>query len=128
MSPVVTAFWVSFVVTLLAIAAALTSGWLRRRRWHLVLAPVAIAVLAVTIVLAEQMARARSFPPGPMHIHLAFAKTAALLVLPVIVTGLVLWRRDRWRRGHRLAVYLFLAVTITATCTGIWVFSLSMPR
>ena len=121
-------FWIAFVVTLALFGGALWSGLRRRRRLHFVLAPIAIAGLVVTIILTEQLVRAVEFPAEPMRIHLWFAKTAALLVLPVIATGLWTWRSPGRRRMHRLTVFTFLLFVVVATCTGIWVYSLSTPK
>jgi hypothetical protein len=125
---VVAGFWAMFCLTAAMLAVAMHSGYRGRRRRHLAAAPVALLCLAGAILLAEQMARARLFPPEPMRIHLVFAKLGVLLVVPVVVTGLLLWRAPRWRRWHRLAVFLFLAGVLAATGTGIWVFSQSVPR
>lgn len=128
MPSLVTSFWVSFAVTLLLVAATIVQGRRRRRRAHLALALVSVAVLTVTIVLAERMGATRSFPRAEMRIHLWFAKSAALSVLPVVFTGAMLWRRPRWRRPHRVMVLLFLLLTVAATGTGTWVFGLSTPK
>ncbi|MCC6672360.1 MAG: hypothetical protein IT458_14955 [Planctomycetes bacterium] len=125
---VTTGFWIALAATLVCVAATLRTGFLGRRRAHFVLAPASVALLALTIVLAERMGRARLFPPAEMRIHLAFAKSAALLVLPAAVTGLMLVRRPGWRRAHVACVALFLLVTAVALGTGAWVYSLSTPR
>ena len=121
-------FWVFFSLTLLGLAAAMVTGLRGKRRLHLVLAPVCVVLLTVTIVEAERMTGNRSFPPHEMSIHLWFAKTAAALMLPVIVTGLVLWRTARWRRIHFWCVLAFLVMAVTASGTGVWVYSLSTPK
>ncbi len=121
-------FWIAFVVTLLLLGGALWTGWSRRRRLHLVVAPLGLVALGVAILLAEQLGRTREFPPTVLAIHLFFAKTGALLALPVVATGVLLLRNPRWRRLHRIAVLLFAAGALTATATGIWMFSLSTPK
>jgi hypothetical protein len=125
---VVVSFWASFLVTLVLFAGAVVTGWRGRRRAHFVLAPLAIAMLAVTIVLTERLVQAVVFPEHEMRIHLALAKTAAGLVLLAAATGLATVRFPAARRIHRVAVIGFLVATVAATCTGIWVFSLSTPR
>lgn len=125
---VATAFWPVFLITLGLMATALVTGWRRFRRAHLWLGPLAMLGLLVTVLLTEQLARRYEFPEGPMAIHLLFAKSAALLAVPVIVTGVLLARRPRARRAHRIAVLLFLLATLIATGTGIWIFSLAEPR
>lgn len=124
----VVGFWVSFAVTLALFGATLWAGLRHRRRLHFTFAPLAVVALTVTIVLTEQLVRAVSFPPDEMAIHLFFAKSAAGLLLPVIATGLWMARSVRARPWHRAAVVLFLLFTLTATGTGIWVFSLSTPK
>lgn len=122
------AFWIAFVATLATLAGALWTGFRRRRRAHLLLGPVSLVCLAVAILLAERLASVRDFPREPLRIHLWFAKSGALLALPVIVTGLLLWRSPRWRVAHRVCVVLFVAVTLIATGTGLWIFSQSTPK
>lgn len=121
-------FWLLFATTLVLLGATLASGFRGRRRMHLRLAPVLLAALGITIVLAERMGEARRFPAAEMRIHLWFAKSATLLVLPVVVSGLLLLRRPGARIWHRVAVLVFLAAALTATGTGIWAYSLSVPR
>jgi len=120
-------FWVFFSATLVALASALVTGLRRRRRLHLRLAPAALVLLVIAIVFAEQMGRTREFPPHEMSIHLMFAKSAAALVIPVVLSGLWLWRRGRGRRLHLICVVVFLLTTVTAASTGVWVYSLSTP-
>lgn len=118
-------FWTAFGATLVGLAATLFTGFTRRRRAHLWAAPTTIVLLAVAIVFAERLLRDHEFPAAPMRVHLLFAKSAAALVVPVVITGLGLLRRPGWRRAHLLCVALFVAATLTATGTGIWAFSLS---
>jgi hypothetical protein len=123
-----TLFWVFFSLTLLGLAAAMVTGLRGPRRVHLVLGPACVVLLTLTIVEAERMTGNRSFPRDEMAIHLWFAKTAAALMLPVIVTGVVLWRTARWRRAHFWCVIAFLVMAVTASGTGIWVYSMSTPK
>ncbi len=124
----VVGFWSSFVVTLVLVGATVWTGFTARRRAHLGLALAAVAMLTVTILLTERLVRAIDFPEAEMAIHLIFAKTGALLVLPVAVTGILTWRRPTWKKVHLTCVALFLLDVLIATGTGIWVFSLSTPR
>ncbi|HLU40326.1 MAG TPA: hypothetical protein VK081_13155 [Planctomycetota bacterium] len=121
-------FWLCLAATLVLVGLTLATGRRRRRRAHVALALAAVALLAVTVVFAERMAGARDFPRGPMRIHLVFAKSAAFMVLPVAVTGILLWRSPRTRWAHRAAVIAFLTLTVIAIGTGTWVFSLSTPK
>jgi hypothetical protein len=121
-------FWTLFGATVLAMAAALASGWTRRRRLHLVAAPCALLLLAAAIVAAEALGAERVLPQGPLRIHLVFAKAGALLGLPVLATGIWLLRNPRARAWHLTAVLVFLAGVLAATATGIWMFAQSTPR
>jgi hypothetical protein len=121
-------FWLGFVATVVSMAAALWTGLTGRRRLHLWLGPLTIVVLAVTIVLTEQLVRRYEFPPDVVRTHLWFAKAGGLLALPVVATGLWLWRQPRARHWHRLAVAIWLVSVLTATGTGLWMFAQGTPR
>lgn len=121
-------FWASFLVTLALLAGTAWTGRRGRRVAHYVLATTSIVMLAVTVVLTERLLRAVEFPERELGIHLTFAKTAAALVVPVVITGLLTIRWRRWKRVHLATVATFFVVTLTATGTGIWVFSLSATR
>jgi uncharacterized membrane protein YozB (DUF420 family) len=54
--------------------------------------------------------------------HLVFAKAGGLLALPVIVTGVWLWRSERARKWHRACVLVWLASVLAATGTALWMF------
>jgi len=121
-------FWCAFVATVLMLVAALLTGFTRRRRLHLWLGPLTMVLLAITIVLTEELLRAYTFPEDVKQTHLIFAKAGGLLALPVIATGLWLWKDERARLWHRAAVLLWLAVVLTATGTGLWMFGQGSPR
>lgn len=125
MQPIIVAFWISFLVTLALLFAALRTGLSRQRRRHLWLGPVAMVSLTVAIVLAVLMGKVRQFPEEPMRIHRYIATTASVLGLLVIATGIWLWRSPRPRRLHRYVVFAFLAAAVAASSTGVWVFALS---
>jgi hypothetical protein len=116
-------FWLSLVVTVALIATALVSGLRGGRRLHLVCGPAAIVMLSVTIVLTEQLVRQYDFPADVREIHLPCAKAGGLLAVPVVLTGVWLWRSPRARNWHRVAVWVWLAGVLVATATGIWMFS-----
>ena len=124
----VTAFWPSFVTTLACLVGTLWTGFRGRRRPHLVLALLTVALLTVTVLLTEALLRAVEFPKREMTIHLGFAKTAAGLVVPVILTGALTWFRRGWLRVHLVCVVLFVLAALVATGTGIWVYALATPR
>lgn len=121
-------FWIAFVATVLCLVGALRTGWLRRRRAHLVLGPLTMALLVVTIVLTEELMRRYEFPEAALHTHLPCAKAGGLLALPVIVTGIWLLRSEKARRWHRAAVLLWLLSVLVATGTGLWMFAQGTPR
>ena len=64
-----------------------------------------------------------AFPEPALRFHLIFAKSAGLLAIPVIVTGIWFWRRPAARNWHRTAVWLFVLATLVATATGFWMFA-----
>lgn len=121
-------FWIAFALTLLCVTGALVSGFRGRRRFHLVLGPAAMVALTFAIVFTEELVRRYEFPAENLRFHLLFAKSAAFLALPVIVTGLWLWRSPRARRWHRLSVWVWLASVLIATGTGFWMFSTGTLR
>ncbi|MBL8748483.1 MAG: DUF4149 domain-containing protein [Planctomycetes bacterium] len=116
-------FWFSFVTTVVLLTGALLTGWTRKRRLHLWLGPLVMVSLVVTIVLTEELVRRYDFPADVKRIHLWFAKTGGLLALPVILTGVALWRTEKARRWHKAAVLVWLVSVLAATGTGIWMFS-----
>ncbi len=121
--PSTTPFWLALALTVVLVLATLWTGWRRRRTVHLVLGPLTIAALAVTIVLTEQLVARYDFPAGAKAIHLPCAKAGGLLALPVVATGVWLWRSERARRWHRIAVWVWLAAVLVATGTGLWMFA-----
>jgi drug/metabolite transporter (DMT)-like permease len=121
-------FWIAFVSTVLLLLASLFTGWMGRRRLHLWLGPLTLVSLAIAIVLTEELMRRYVFPPGALATHLVFAKAGGLLALPVIVTGIWLWRDERGRKWHRAAVLIWLAAVLMATGTGLWMFNQGSPR
>ena len=121
--PTTLPFWIAFVVTVVLLVAALVTGWTRRRKPHLWLGPLTMGSLTITIVLTEELMRRYQFPPDVMRVHLWFAKAGGLLALPVIVTGIWLWRRPRARVWHRAAVLVWLVSVLVATGTGLWMFA-----
>ncbi len=120
--PTTLPFWIAFVVTVVLMVAALATGWTRRRKLHLWLGPLTMVALTITIVLTEELMRRYEFPADTMRTHLWFAKAGGLLALPVIVTGVWLWRRPSARVWHRIAVLVWLVSVLVATGTGLWMF------
>jgi hypothetical protein len=116
-------FWIAFTCTVALLVASLVSGWLRRRRVHLVTGPLTMVLLAVTVVLTEELMRRYDFPADALRFHLWFAKAGGLLALPVAATGVWLWRDPRARRWHRTAVLVWLVSVLAATSTGLWLFA-----
>ena len=121
-------FWIAFLATVLLLLASLWTGFRRIRKVHLWLGPLTMVLLTITIVLTEELLRSYEFPADVKATHLIFAKAGGLLALPVIATGLWLWRDPRARRWHRAAVLVWLASVLAATGTGLWMFSLGTAR
>ncbi|HEX5051406.1 MAG TPA: hypothetical protein VFZ65_06510 [Planctomycetota bacterium] len=120
-------FWTGFVATVLLLGAALYTGSKGRRRVHLWLGPLTMVSLLVTIVLTEELASRYEFPASVLRTHLWFAKAGGLLALPVIATGIWLWRSERARAWHRACVWLWVVSVLAATGTGLWMFSQATP-
>lgn len=78
--------------------------------------------LTITIVLTEELVSCYEFPEDVLATHLVFAKAGGLLALPVIVTGVWLWRSERARKWHRACVLVWLVGVLAATSTGLWMF------
>ena len=87
-----------------------------------------ITALAFAIWFTEQLMRHYTFPADELAIHLVFAKAGGLMAIPVVVTGIWLWRSERARKWHRVMVFLWLASVVTATATGLWMFSLGTAK
>ncbi|MEE9128292.1 MAG: hypothetical protein V3U11_14260 [Planctomycetota bacterium] len=121
-------FFLALGATLVAVFMTVQTGRRGDRMAHLVRALSTVGLLGVTILLALWLGEQLDFPTDAMDIHKIFARTAGLLVLPVVGTGIVLWHRPAWRIAHRACVYLLLVVLLIAVGTGIWVFSLSTPK
>jgi len=117
-------FWLAFTATVVLLVGALWSAWMRRRRLHLVLGPCTMVALAIAILLTEQLMRRYEFPPDALQFHLYFAKAGGLLALPVVLTGIWLWRSESARLWHRAAVVIWLVAVLLATGTGLWLFGL----
>lgn len=114
-------------LTVAAIVVTLILGLKKRRRAHLVSAITTTVLLAVTVVFALLLGRVRDFPPDQMAIHKIFSHSATYTFLAVVLTGVMLWNAPGWRWVHRTCIALFLLATLAATCTGLWVYSLSTP-
>jgi len=115
-------FWLAFGATVVLLLITLVTGWQRRRKLHLVAAPLTIVALAVAIVMTERLMQNYTFPEAAKVIHLPCAKAGGLLVLPVAITGVWLVFSERARRWHKMSVWIWLLSVVTATGTGIWMF------
>lgn len=120
-------FWTVFPITLVLLFGTLWTGRTKRRWVHLRLAPLSLVFLGLAIWMAIRMGQARVFPEDEMAIHRPIATLAAVLVVPVIGSGIALFRSPAWRPVHRVCVTLFMVAALAATGTGIWVFTLSTP-
>lgn len=121
-------FWFFTVLTLVGLVATLVTGRCGFRKYHLRLAPLTIGFLVITIVFAERLAMIRDFPEEEMRIHLYFAWSAAILVFPVVASGLGYRAKPALRKVHLVCVILFTIAAVAATSTGIWVYSMSTPK
>lgn len=121
-------FWIAFSATVLLLIVSLVSGFLRRRRFHLLTGPLTMVALVFAVLETEALVRNFTFPPDALATHLIFAKAGGIMALPVIVTGLLLWKRPRLRLYHRLAIWLWLVCVLAATGTGLWIWDLGVPK
>lgn len=115
-------FWISFAVTLGLLVTSLISGLRGGRRVHLVTGPLTLVMLGITIACTKILIRNYEFPPEQLSFHLKFSITATCAALPVLLTGLWLWKCPAARVWHRIAVYSFVVLALLATGTGIWLF------
>ncbi len=116
-------FWIALVSTVALMALAIVSGLQRKRRAHLIAGPASMVSLVVAILLTEKLARLYAFDPDVQRIHLVCAKAGGLLAIPVVLTGLLLWKKPAARGVHRWAVWIFVVATLVATATGGWMFT-----
>ncbi len=121
-------FWCALGATVLLIVLSLVSGYRRKRRVHLVTGPLTMVALVLAVIETEALMRRYDFPQQALDTHLIFAKAGGLLALPVIATGIWLWRNPRARFWHRLAVWLWLLSVLAATGTGLWIFGLATAK
>jgi hypothetical protein len=115
-------FWISFAVTLGLLVTSLVSGIRGGRRVHLVTGPLTLVMLGITIACTKILIRNYEFPAEQLRFHLKFSITATCAAVPVLLTGIWLWRSPAARLWHRLAVWTFVVLALTATGTGIWLF------
>ena len=121
-------FWIAFITTVVLLVVALFTGIKRKRKVHLWLGPLTIVTLAVAIILTENLMRHYTFPPDQLAFHLKFAKAGGLMAIPVVVTGIWLWRSERARIWHRSFVYIWLVSVVMATATGLWLFGQGVAK
>lgn len=121
-------FWLAFGATVALLVVSLVSGFLRKRRIHLVTGPLTMVGLVFAVIETEALMRKYTFPREALDTHLIFAKAGGLLALPVIVTGLWLLKRPQARLYHRIAIWVWLLAVLAATGTGLWIFGLATPK
>jgi peptidoglycan biosynthesis protein MviN/MurJ (putative lipid II flippase) len=122
------AFFVALGLTGLGVVVTVRAGRRGDRRSHLRRALATLAMMTVAIVLALMLGEVRDFPDPAMGIHKIVARTSGALVLAVVLTGIMLWHRPKWRILHRGLVYTMVVVLGVAIGTGIWAFLLSTPK
>lgn len=126
--PLTITFFAALGLTAVSVLVTMRSGRRGDRRAHLQRALVTVGLLIATVVLALMVGQVRDFPDPAMAIHKVIARITGFLVLTVIFTGIMLWRRPGWRTLHRGCVYLMAVVLVIAIATGTWAFSLSTPK
>jgi len=121
-------FFVALGLTAVGVLVTMRAGRRGDRRSHLRRALATVALLIATVVLALMVGELRNFPDPAMAIHKVIARTNGFLVLAVVFTGIMLWRRPGWRIAHKGCVYVMAVLLVIAIATGIWAFSLSTPK
>ena len=122
------AFFASLALSALGIVVTMRAGRRGDRRSHLRRALTTVVLMIVAIVLALMLGEVRNFPDHAMTIHRFMARVTGALVLAVVFTGIMLWRRPGWRVLHRGLVYLLVVLMAAAVGTGTWAFLLSTPK
>ena len=122
-------FLVFLVLTALAMAWTVRDGLRRNRLGHVRRALSTVALLVVTVVLAYLMGQhERHLPEDAMRVHRWFSVSVAVDVPLVALTGIGLWRNEKYRNAHRALVTLLVLATLGAFSTGLWVLFHSTPR
>lgn len=110
----------SLALTVALLVLVMLTGLRRRRRLHLFLVICALSALGITIFFAERLGDRYDLEAAglitPIHLTIAKITTAAYL-LPV-VTGVMTWRDNRWRRLHRVFAFSVLGLTLLTALTG----------
>ena len=122
------AFFAALALSALGVVVTIRAGRRGDRRSHLRRALATVVLLVVAVVLALMLGEVRTFPEGTMAIHRFLARTTGVLVLAVVSTGILLWRRPKWRVVHRGLVYTLVVVMVAAIGTGTWAFLMSTPK
>ena len=117
-------------LTLALLAGVVLSGRRRARGLHLGCVLSALAALGTTIYFAERMGRTLDLAAAGAitPIHLIVAKATTLGYLLPVVSGILVWRDERWKRRHRIAAYSVLALTILTAITGTWMVLAASPK
>jgi len=108
------------VVTLALLAGAILAGRRARRRRHLSLVAATFASLGATIYFAERLGEQFDLESaGWLYpFHLAVAKTAVLLYVLPVATGIATLRQARWRRWHARAAWAVVSFTVATAVSG----------
>lgn len=121
-------FFAALALSALGVVVTVRAGRRGDRRSHLRRALATVVLLIVAVVLALMLGEVRNFPERAMTIHRFMARTTGLLVLAVVFTGIMLWRRPQWRVLHRSLVYALVVLMAAAIGTGTWAFLMSTPK
>ncbi len=123
-------FTLFFVLTLVALGAAVFTGFKARRRWHIASVVSAVVMLGVTIYFALELGKLYDLESAgvitPIHLTLAKITTAAFL-LP-IAAGVRTIYKPTARALHRRLAYVALLMTVVTAITGAIMILMSAPR
>lgn len=121
MSPTV-GFLTFLVLTLLGLGGVVLTGLKARRRVHIPLVVVTLALLGTTIYFAERLGEGLDTKGAGWiaDVHLTLAKGTVLAYLAPVVSGLATLRDPRHRRLHGRIAWVVLALTVLTAVTGTW--------
>jgi hypothetical protein len=119
-------FLILLLFTAVMMGMTVLAGIRKQRRTHVVRAITTVVSLTAAVIFAYLMSLyERVLPPREMAIHRIFSMTVAGITPAVVITGILLWRKPRWRRAHRWCVGVLVLATVGALGTGLWVLFLS---
>lgn len=106
--------------TTAGIVATLITGKKGLRRPHLLSVIATTVLLLATLYFAKETGKILDFPKDRHDVHMPLARTAFYSLLAPVTTGILHWFGKIGKRGHRIAVGIFLVALAAALGTGAW--------